>query len=636
MEVRIEKVSGASRYLQRVTRAPAVVSIVGAEEIRGFGYRALADALRSVRGLYVSNDRNYSYLGSRGFLRPGDYNTRVLLLVDGHRMNDNIFDTAYIGYESILNLDTVERIEFIRGPSSSIYGSNAFFGVINVVTKSAEQLEGATIAAEAGTGNTFGGSFHAAHHWQNGLQLTLAGALHRSDGEDRLYYPEFDERRSAEPRAINHGVAEDSDREEAGSFSARLTFHDFTFSGYVSARTKLVPTASFDTVFNARTERTDDRRAYLDLHFAHATEAETLIEARAYFDRYTYTGDYPYDWAEPGDPPLLVLNRDESRGDWVGAEWQVTQPFNERHKIVVGAEWRENLRQDQLNFDETEPDLHLIDEREHSRVVAAFVQGEFAVADRWLLNAGVRHDEYVGSFGGTTNPRLGLIFNATSTTTVKALYGRAFRAPNAYERFYYNQGLPVTLDPEKISTYELALDQYFGDAYRVTVSAYEYRVNDLIAQTPGAADFYFANLDGTKALGAEIELEARYESGVRARVSYAEQRAEDNRTGQELTSSPRHLAKLNLLYPLPADRAVVGFEVQYLSSMRALSGAGTGDLVLANVNVLTDQLIPGVECSVTVTNLFDARHGYPGAIDHLQDVIAQPGRAAWLKLSHRF
>jgi iron complex outermembrane receptor protein len=280
MEVRIEKVSGASRDLQRVTRAPAVVSIVGADEIRGFGYRTLADVLRSVRGLYVSNDRNYSYLGSRGFLRPGDYNTRVLLLVDGHRMNDNIFDAAYFGYGGILNLDTVERVEFIRGPSSSIYGSNAFFGVVNVVTKSAEQLEGATISAEAGTGNTFGGSFHAAHRWRNGLELTLAGALHRSDGEDRIYFAEFDERRSDDPRAANQGVAEDLDREEAESVSARLTFRDFTLSGYVSSRSKLVPTASFETAFNARSERTEDRRAYLDLHFAHTTETETLIEAR--------------------------------------------------------------------------------------------------------------------------------------------------------------------------------------------------------------------------------------------------------------------------------------------------------------------------------------------------------------------
>ena len=69
MAVRIETVYGASKYEQKVTRAPASVTIVTAEEIARFGHRTLADIMRSVRGVYVSNDRNYSYFGARGFLR---------------------------------------------------------------------------------------------------------------------------------------------------------------------------------------------------------------------------------------------------------------------------------------------------------------------------------------------------------------------------------------------------------------------------------------------------------------------------------------------------------------------------------------------------------------------------------------
>jgi iron complex outermembrane receptor protein len=91
-QIPIETVSGASRYEQKVTQAPASVSIVTSDEIKKQGYRTLAEVLESVRGLYVTDDRNYSYLGVRGFGRPGDYNSRVLLLVDGHRLNDNIYD----------------------------------------------------------------------------------------------------------------------------------------------------------------------------------------------------------------------------------------------------------------------------------------------------------------------------------------------------------------------------------------------------------------------------------------------------------------------------------------------------------------------------------------------------------------
>src|SRR6185436_12590008 len=115
---RIERVFGASKYEQKVTRAPAAVTIVTGEEMSQFGHRTLADVLRSIRGLYVTTDRNYANFGIRGFSRPGDFNTRVLLVVDGHRMNDNLYGSALIGREAMTEVDSIERVEVIRGPSS--------------------------------------------------------------------------------------------------------------------------------------------------------------------------------------------------------------------------------------------------------------------------------------------------------------------------------------------------------------------------------------------------------------------------------------------------------------------------------------------------------------------------------------
>ena len=103
-------VYGASRFEQKVTEAPASISIITADEIKKYGYRTLADILRSVRGFYVTNDRNYNYLGVRGFGRPGDYNTRVLTLLDGHRINENISDGVANQPSHIVSLITAKFI----------------------------------------------------------------------------------------------------------------------------------------------------------------------------------------------------------------------------------------------------------------------------------------------------------------------------------------------------------------------------------------------------------------------------------------------------------------------------------------------------------------------------------------------
>jgi iron complex outermembrane receptor protein len=115
-----------------VTEAPSSVTIVTSEDIRRYGYRTLAELLRSVRGFYTSYDRSYTSLGVRGFGQPGDYNSRILLLLDGHRLNDNIYDSAMLGTEFILDIDLIERVEISRGPGSSLYGNNAFFAVVKL------------------------------------------------------------------------------------------------------------------------------------------------------------------------------------------------------------------------------------------------------------------------------------------------------------------------------------------------------------------------------------------------------------------------------------------------------------------------------------------------------------------------
>ncbi len=134
---------GASKYEQKQSEVAAAVSIITRQEIKAFGWRTLAEALASLPGVHTTYDRQYTYLGTRGFGLPGDLTARVLIAINGNRVNDPVYDGGPAGREFPLDLDLVERIEFIPGPGGAVYGQNAMFGVVNVVTRTGATVDGA-------------------------------------------------------------------------------------------------------------------------------------------------------------------------------------------------------------------------------------------------------------------------------------------------------------------------------------------------------------------------------------------------------------------------------------------------------------------------------------------------------------
>jgi len=216
------EVYSASKHLQSVREAPSFVSIVTAEDIRNYGYRTLADILQSLPGFYVSDDHQYSNLGIRGFTRTSDYNTPFLLLVDGHRANDAIFENSPISRELPLDVDLIERVEVIRGPSSSLYGANAVFGVINIITRRGRDV-GTEISVEGGSFGTGKGRVSYGHTFQR-WEVLLSGSFYGSAGET-FYFPEFDTPQT------NNGIARGLDDESANDFLVKVSHGHFTFEG---------------------------------------------------------------------------------------------------------------------------------------------------------------------------------------------------------------------------------------------------------------------------------------------------------------------------------------------------------------------------------------------------------------------
>lgn len=617
MNIEVPVVYSASKYVQKATEAPASVTVVGAEEIKRYGYRTLADVLRSVPGFYTSYDRNNTFLGTRG-LSLGDFNSRILLLVNGHRINNDLTDGAYIGTDFILDLDLIERVEIIHGPGSVLYGNNAVFGVINVITRESKQVDGAEVSGEYGSFDTYKGRATVGKQFANGLRLTLSGTYYDSAGQEALFYKEYN------TPAQNNGVAENMDAGNYGSFFGSLGYKDFTLEGAYINREKVNPTAQYFTTFNDPRLRTTDQQGYATLRYEHSFEQAVDVAARVYYDQSDYEIAYPFG---------TTLFQQQDSGEWWGAEIQLSKRLGDRHVITAGAEYRDDFRQSSKVFDAT---TTYTDYQTNQQSYGLYVQGDFAVLTNLHAVAGVRYDQ-VGDAEAAFNPRLALIYNPFASSTLKAIYGSAFRSPNFQElsdpRFQ-------NIKSEDVDAYELVYEQGIGRHFRSTLTGYFNQMDDLIVLENGA----FTNFDA-QTLGLEVALQGFWTNGIRTTLSYSYQDTENRTTGGGLPDSPAHMVKFNLSAPVYRDKVFVGLEYQYTSSRETIQTTTTGQTVpggtapgfgVVNLTLFSQNLLKNLEFSAGIYNLFDTTYYDPASRFHLQDMIEQDGRTFRVKVTYRF
>lgn len=608
------EVYSASRFNQKATQAPSNVTVLTSADIRAYGWRTLADALRSIRGLYTSNDRSYSYLGARGFLRSGDLNTRFLLQIDGTRINDPVFDQAQLGGEFPLDLDLVDRIEFVPGPGSSIYGANAFFGVINVITRRAADLEGTRGTLEAGQAGTRSGS--ATYGWRGGdAELLLSASRGLSDGRD-LYFPEFE------------GTAQGLDWERISRLYARGQIGEWSVTLLHGARTKGMATASYGQPFNVPGGQTLDR-----LRLAELVYRSQVLPMHGELTGRLYHGDYHYEGRFVNHEPFGSINLDQTRARWWGADVNLFLQLTAAHKLVIGAEYQYNSKLTLQNYD-IEPRIVYLDDVAYGKRLGIYAQDEITLAEGVLLNAGLRYDRE-SSTGGVFSPRLALIAEVARETTLKAIYGSAFRAPNSYELFYGIDGqggqlANPNLGRERIRSHELSLVRQFGPKARFTLTGYTNEASGLITEVDDEELGLpiFRNVGRNRARGLEIEYERTWNGGAKLRGSVARQWVSS--AGGEV-NSPRWLAKLNATGGLHGVWHA-GVEGQYVSSRSLIGGGEAGGFVLANLNIFSVGLTRHLDASFGVQNLFNRHYADPVSLGYLQRSMEQDGRRVYFRL----
>lgn len=611
----------ASKLAKQVSDSPSAVSIVTADDIRSYGYRTLADVINGMRGLYTTYDRRYEYLGGRGFGAPGDYTGRIMVLIDGTATQDNIYNQAYVDNSGLLDLDLIERVEYVPGTGSVTYGNNALLGIINIISKRGADFNAAQIAGEL---SSYGGRksrFTLGHRFENGADMLLSASSMHSKGQD-LYFPFFDS------IGQHQGLAIGQDFESSKRLFAKLEYEGFSIQAASVSRTKASPLPRRQNAFNLPyhlIDESDSVSAKYDFNIG----SELKSVSHLYYGRYQDKTLRRYGEEDPAEQ----YHRNSTLGQWWGLDQKFAWTGFKGHTLVFGAEYRDDARQ---RIASVGLDANFVERFEYSnypysnKTYSAYATDEFVLSSALTANIGVRYDKpnaldcsvapcirYASK--PALSPRLAFTLAASETSTVKASYSRAFRLPNPSEISSSTQS--DLYQPEQVAAKELVWEQDWSPTMRLTASVYDYRLAD---------QRYAASLNGevhhdgkSRTRGLEFQVDQSWDGGYKLRASAAWQSARDPE-GKPLVNSPRSMAKLNLSAPLWQQALRAGVEAQYLGR-RITQELRDGDGIvfregrslpassLLNLTLSSAQRWHGLNWSASIKNVLNRRDEVPSS-----------------------
>ncbi|MFI5378279.1 MAG: TonB-dependent receptor plug domain-containing protein [Tepidisphaerales bacterium] len=630
MTIPIVVAAGKREQTQR--QAAASVSVVTDDEIDLFGYRNIADVLRAQRGFYVYTDGLNWFAGVRGFLRPGEWNARILTLVDGRPTRENVYNQTHLDQDFVVPMEAIKRVEIIRGPGSALYGGNAVFGVVNVVTKDGADLRGGQVRVEGGTSGTARTSLLYGTKTESGWDIIGSFSAYSSRGTTDIIYDGVND------AAHNYGHIENADDEAAVAGFLKIRKGDFTAAFDLETRERDNRSATYLASFFDPGSMHEDRNN-VTLSYDHDFAKGQSLHAKVWYGHYAYRQNLTY--AANPSTSTPAYGYDMAAGDdWLGQEvhydWQISSQFH----LLAGAEATEALYTVQRDRD----DLHgqIVNQGKSYNTWGLFAEGEWKAANWLTLVAGVRLDQ-VQRLGAQVCPRAAVLVTPDKADTVKLLYGRAFRPPNLYEMFYgapgYNAPNP-DLTAEVIDTYEVVWERQFTDGLRTSLGGFYWSMADAMSDVGiGGDTIQTQNGDPVRAYGIEAEVQRRWASGASVRVHGALTRAEDDQ-GNRLTHSPEWIAGASLVVPVFNSRTFLAIEPQIVGPMTSDLGESTDPTFITNIVFTAREpaRVKGLEVQLGLYNLFanDARLPHNSVDIHYQPTLNYPETELMLNISYRF
>ncbi len=648
-----------------LNRAAAIVTVITREDLRRTGARDIEDALSAVPGLYIGRSEpgfapTYIFRGIYGSL-----NRQALLMINGFPQK-----SLPIGNKGNvwggMPVEAVERIEVIRGPGSALYGADAFAGVINVVTKTSQDINGTQTGFR-------GGSFNSYDAWlQYGGQMAnwdVMASLEAgtTDGHKEIIQSDaqtqFDEQFVAipgytpisfAPGPIRTGYDNVDLRLDASRDQWRFRFgyqnrnNLQTGDGIAGA---LDPTgsmyradiANFDISYS---QEVWDNDLSLVSQFSSYYASQKPVGDNYLFPKGAFAGTFPDGYiGNPGNQEIQFTLQQYA----VYSGWS-----NHRLRLGIGATYGDVFKTtEEKNFemdlvtpkpeglvDVSDTDEVWLPEKDRTLYFLS-LQDEWQFDKDWQFVLGARYDHY-SDFGDTVNPRLALVWATTDAWTTRLMYGRAFRAPSLSELYTISNPVGLgnpDLDPEVIDTYELAFNYQQGNGRSYGFNIFHYKIKDMILYESAAngIDQVATNVGERSGKGAEVELSQQLSDQLQLHANYSYQQATNTRLHDDVGFAPNNQSYARLNWDMNSEWHG-NIELHWygriqrapLDDRPPVKSASVWNLTLRRTN-----LWPGAELSFNLRNLLDKDWSNPSWTRVEYDYPA-PGRNGDVTLRYAF
>ncbi|WP_144391882.1 TonB-dependent receptor plug domain-containing protein [Pleionea sediminis] len=492
------KVTAGKKTRENIRDTAAYITVVTKEDIDLFGWRNLSEIIDALAGFMVFSDRIYDFVVPRGAYQSNDPNSRILLLLNGHSVVENF--GYFNGQLATVDVNHIERIEVVRGPGSAVYGTNAMYAVINVITRKGNDSYGISVGSFSDK-KIHGQKYFESGNWFLNTQLSVEQGM-----EESMFFDEY----TSGVYPTGGFVSGRANRESKKTLMARAGNENVYVQLFHNTRKKYVPTGIFGGRIDQSGTFFEDENEHLEIGFESEFADYLNIEGRIFFDNYEFMGRYLY-LQDPngieGPNYPSEYNRINSRS--YGAELIADTNWSPHSRTIYGIEIKNYRDYDFVYRSENDP-LQLLDinlsVNPNETVRSGFFSHEIRFYPSLRIDVGVHFDDY-NSVGRYYSFRTALSYDFSSNSIIRLLYGESFRAPNSWELnggFFLNGN--ENLEPETIQTYEATFDKVWQNVWQLHTSVFYYETENTIRTNELET---FINGPGIEGYGFEVELNYR-------------------------------------------------------------------------------------------------------------------------------